>query len=678
MTELKINGVSIPIEGTTIALTLSAFKLDNPGGRKGSYSNVFEVAKSNEVREALESAELVTSLTAVPYQRNAAEIIVDGMPAVVGSAVLEDAGQTYRIYISAGNSDFFKALGSIRLTDVDLSEFDHDYNGPNVTARRGTLDGFVYPNIDYGFFEYADLAEETQPFRFFHPSFWARTIIERACDSIGYKLKGAILDTLPWRRMAVLCRGAVADLTDSLAQYRHEIDYNKLTEATQQKISFPDRVKDRSGLYAQDFDAGQFVYTPNVADPEAVRFEFSITGKVITNLPRRYTNATVWIDLLVYDETDAVVLTMSRSVQFENRFFGIFDIYRPPANGTLERDINFTYPSTRDDSEDFLALIAATPDLTALRFGWQVRSNRPDWGLKFLRFENLEFSMNQVPRGGARIAGPNIPITVRASNVLPKGPTVGDLLLLIANLEGIVLQADEATKEVATARLDDIRRRKADARDWSAKLDLTDEPRLEYRVPGFAQRNFYRMAADDKDPNLEPGTGEGLITVADVNLESERALFDSKFAPVPVRPTFSNARAMGVVFTGEKYDFDGFVYTLKEDLKIQEFAPRVAILSEGEVTLEITLGGASVNFEVNESALSFERALANNYNALRGIVDRTKIVNALFLLDREDISGLDFTRPVFVEYFGEFFYIDEIKQFKLNRRESCEVRLVRI
>jgi len=50
----------------------------------------------------------------------------------------------------------------------------------------------------------------------------------------------------------------------------------------------------------------------------------------------------------------------------------------------------------------------------------------------------------------------------------------------------------------------------------------------------------------------------------------------------------------------------------------------------------------------------------------------------LFLLDLEDIVNLDFTRPVYVDYFGEYFYIESINQFKVNKRESCFVTLVRI
>lgn len=679
MTEIYINGQLVDTQDAEIVLTAQALTFDKLGSRRGSYSNVFELAKTNENKVLFSNCHLVTSLTDVPYIRNTCQIFQDGILVVDGSAIILDAKETYRLYVTAGNTDFFKAIGSLKLNEVDLSVWDHIYDGTGVTERRETTEGFVYPNIDYGFFEYATPGETSYSFRFFQPSFWGKTIITKALETLGYELKGDLLSALSYKSLAVLCRGAVADLLDSLAQYRFTIDYNQLTEDEAEKISFPDRVKDASGLYAANLAAGHFTYSPNVADPDEIRFEISITGKVITNLPRRYTNAEVWVDLLIYDAAGTLLLTVSPTpVSFEDRFFGPFNIYRAPASGTLEEDLNFTYPSRRDDVTAFNTLINGSADLTALRFGWQVRSNRPGYGLKYLRFENLEFKINQVPNNGTRVGGPNIPITVRAANVLPSSLTVGDLFLTMVNLEGILIQVDETTKQVHTSRLDRIEAKKSIALDWSDRLDISEEPLIGFQLEGFARRNFYRFAGDDKDPFLEPNEGRGEIVVANENLEAEKDIFVSKFSPVPVLPTLQSSRVMGRVFTGEKYTFDGFTYNLNEDLKIDDFAPRVAILSPAEASLDIQIGANAINYEVNAGALSFERALSDNYKLLNTVLSNTKVVEALFLLDLVDVQSLDFTRPVYVETFGDYFYIEQIKQYKVNRRESCFVRIIKL
>jgi len=678
-TELYIKGQLVDTQDAEIALSLQAFTFDNLGSRRGSYSNVFQVAKTNEIRALFDNCDLVTSVTDIPYRKNTCQIYVDGILIADGTAVIRETKENYKLYVSAGNSDFFKAISGVKLIDVDLVEWDHLYDGTNVTERRETTEGFVYPNIDYGFLEYAPPGETSYSFRFFQPSFWAKTIIEKAVADLGYTITGELLNTLTYRSLAVLCRGAVADLLDSLAQYRFTIDYNRLTGDEEELISFPDRVTDKSALYKTNPDAGQFTYTPNVADPDEIRFEISLTGKVITNLPRRYTNAEVWVDLIIYDaDGDPLLLISPTPVTFEDRFFGVFNVYRAPESGTLERDLNFTYPSRRDDVIAFNALINGTADLTTLRFGWQVRSNRPGYGLKYLRFENLEFIINQVPNNGTRLGGPNIPVIVKAANVLPAAPTVGDLLLTIANLEGAIIQVDETTKRVHTAKLDSIITNKAKALDWSGKLDLSEEPEIFYALDGFAKKNYWEFQGDDKDLYLEPNAGRGQLSVDNDNLEAERVVFTSKFSPVPVLPTLQSSRTMGKVFTGEKYTFDGFDYILNQDLKLTDFGPRIAILSPAEASLDIQVDANEINYEVNASALSFERALNDNYRLLRAVVDNTKVTEALYLLDLADVQRIDFTVPVYVEYFGDFFYIEQIKQFKVNKRESCFVRLIKL
>jgi hypothetical protein len=207
---------------------------------------------------------------------------------------------------------------------------------------------------------------------------------------------------------------------------------------------------------------------------------------------------------------------------------------------------------------------------------------------------------------------------------------------------------------------------------------LSEEPEIAYRFEGLAQQNFFAFAKDSSDPFLSDNLGRGSLAVDDENLEAEATIFEAAFSPVPVLATLQNSRTMGRVFTGDKYQFDGFTFNLIDPVVIRDFSPRVALLSEAEASLDILIGANAINYEVNQSALDFNRALTTNWRLLSTATDRAKIVKALFLLDLSDVEALDFTRPVYVEYFGEYFYIQKIEQFKPDRRESCFVTLVKI
>ena len=681
MTELFINGQLIQDIDAEIGMTFSSFKLDSLGTRKGSFSNVFELPKTNQTKLIFENCELVTSLTNIPYQINPCQIFVDGQLIVDGSAVIRETKENYNIFISAGNSDFFKSIGSLKIKDVDLSEFDHDYNLTEIRIRRESREGFVYPNIDYGFFEFQDFtawntAIPVIPNRrqYFNPSIWVKTIVEKACIQLGYTINGDLIDSLVFQNSVVLCKGSVVKETDSLAKYRHNIDFGLLSGSTQ-KISFPPsgRIEDKSNLYQFNNIAGinQSVYSPNIALNSDVNFVINFAGKVVTKNPRDQTNGEVNIDLLIYNDLGTLLFTLpSEIIKFENRFFGLFNIYKAPSSGVLERDFILTLRSPAVST--FLNTVA---DLTTLRLGWNVRVDRGNLG--DLKFENIEFEINQISKQTGRRVSPVI--KVEAENVLPQNETIGDLLLTLSNIEGIIFQVDETTKEVKTNRIDRLIENKGNALNWSNKIDLTEDPEVFYNIDNFSQSNIYKFAEDDKDTFLISGSRDGSIEIQNNNLPTERIVFESKFAPVPVASTFFGELVMGRVFTGDKYSFDGFNFNLIDSDKIEEFTPRLAVLSESPSILNTSPNNPSlINFNVNPLGLDFERAINDNYNLIKSVLVNTKLVKALFLLDLDDIVNLDFTRPVFVDYFGEYFYIESINQFKVNKRESCFVTLVRI
>jgi hypothetical protein len=669
MTEIFINGQLVDTQDATVAITEQVFSFSSLGVRKGSYSNVFDLAKTNQNKALFDNCEIVTSLTSVPYQKNTCEIFVDGMKIIQGQAIIESTKETYRVFITAGNTDFFREISNTKLIDVPLTEFDHAYDSTNVWIRRTFESGFVYPNIDYGFFEHAPILP-AYSHKFFQPSMWARTILFKAFQTLGYTLQGDILDTISFQNMVVLCRGAVQDIDNSLASYKTNIDYNQLTGDTEEKINFVTKIKDKSNLYKSNPSAGQFTYFPNQNDQSVNRLTISVSGKVITNLPRRYTNANVWIDLLIYNTAGTVVATFSDFVKFPDLFFGIFNIYKAPTSGTLEKNISFVFDRS----------VSGLTNLTDLRIGFQVRSNRPGYGLKYLSFQDLTFEINQLPSFTFDFSdGYN----VEASNVLPASPTVGDLFITIANFEGIVIQVDEDRKRVNTTKIDKLITNKAKAKYWgNEKIDISENPEVRYSIDGFSQNNYFEFEKDDKDPFLNPNIGRGVLKINNVNLPTEKVLFKSKFAPVPIAPSISNSTQMGKVFTGDKYTFDGFNYNLNEDVKISEFTPRIAILSRvaSSILVEGVAGGipAEFEFDVNPSALNFQTSLDSNYKVLSKVVDNTKTVTLLVQLDLSDIQNIDFTVPVFVEYFGDYFYIEQIKQFKVNRKESTFVKLVKL
>ena len=60
------------------------------------------------------------------------------------------------------------------------------------------------------------------------------------------------------------------------------------------------------------------------------------------------------------------------------------------------------------------------------------------------------------------------------------------------------------------------------------------------------------------------------------------------------------------------------------------------------------------------------------------MLDRYKEIEVLMRLDASDINQLDLTRLVYIDYFNAWFYVDEIEQYKANKKESTLVKLIKI
>jgi hypothetical protein len=101
-----------------------------------------------------------------------------------------------------------------------------------------------------------------------------------------------------------------------------------------------------------------------------------------------------------------------------------------------------------------------------------------------------------------------------------------------------------------------------------------------------------------------------------------------------------------------------------------------------------------IGVEANQPQLLFEdlkftNAINNSYNAIIGMLTNTRVVEGLFHLNKTDIVKYLETKfetqgaliPVYLEDENgdkNYYYINEIKQFKINKSESCYVELIRL
>jgi len=171
--------------------------------------NIFEFNNSNF------TADLAPN---VGYNFNAsksakARLEINGLQVMKGvmrllEVIIDGDWIQYEVALFGELGGFFTAMGSRKLTDLDFSEYNHQYNVTNITnswdsPSGGT--GYYYPLIDYGSVSPTDPDDNKQNYYFtaFRPAFFVREYMEKIIEQAGYTFESAFMDTAFFKRLII-------------------------------------------------------------------------------------------------------------------------------------------------------------------------------------------------------------------------------------------------------------------------------------------------------------------------------------------------------------------------------------------------------------------------------------------------------------------------------------------
>jgi hypothetical protein len=149
-----------------VSVTKSIYDVENPEQRKSSFTKTITLPASR-VNNQVFSAYFEVGMTIEsnsqfnpyynPTKKVKAQYYEDTICIIDGYAQLTDIVKvdeliTYNITIYGENAELFKRIEGKKISDLDLSIFDHTYNKTNIeftwTATRGQ--GYVYPMVKNG------------------------------------------------------------------------------------------------------------------------------------------------------------------------------------------------------------------------------------------------------------------------------------------------------------------------------------------------------------------------------------------------------------------------------------------------------------------------------------------------------------------------------------------------
>lgn len=290
-----------------------------------------------------------------------------------------------------------------------------------------------------------------------------------------------------------------------------------------------------------------------------------------------------------------------------------------------------------------------------------------------------------------------------------------------ANIYGLQFDINEANGEIVANYIDDILFN--DPEDWTTKIDTSEKPRKRYRIDNTYQSNFLRYKSETFNPAKNSGDAwqdfnKG-IAIDDDTLNLSGDIYKSEFFliqdantvtfPVNTFTTVTyeakNQLFYGIWRVGDGYINTGIVWhngtyyqalqgstgddppasplfwkAVKEsdvwEIKLRPMYGRLIIDPVSSRMVEFSTTEETVTRIVTNLEMDWEYTYLHHYRVFSRIIQKTKRVEPLVKLSYSDINQLDFTRLKKIN--NELYFLEEITQFHLNKRDSTICQLVRI
>lgn len=612
MVELIVNGRSIELpESTNIKYTKRISDIFDIASTAVSFTNSFEFDKTPENTQAMQQLGISGDTSNVPYQKNTAQLKVDGFDLV--SAGWFNSGETsnrYKGSILDGMVDFFRAIENKTMgNDLDLSNFEHQKSLENVIASWGN-DYYKYLIADYGGKNFWDNGINID---YQTPSFSVRKLWELIFSTFGFNCDYTNLDyindlyiTYPKDVTGEVTQVEIAALYKSGYTY-----YNAVVVGSSIEQVINDRKWSSSFITEGSLLPDGIGYVV----PETSSYTFELTNESYVTYGRSG-RADRSINPSVYVMKNGAVIDSIIS-DFED------------ATGE-ERTKTFVYPC---DAGDVITIKLVAPRVIRRR----PLDNKPpfrDYGFRYWRNKNTELRIYKSDLG-----------TTVLKNEL-KDFSIKDFVKEILWRTGLTPIYDFETNTVEFKTLDD-RVNFDDTQDLS---NAFVERKTEIYVNGYAQKNIFALKRD----NELSEDGDGFLYVQNANLDDYKVIAQSKiYAPDKsiLTPFGGFSTNQYKIWEAEaSFDNDDNIVLNYKGLsgrfyfvRPMSYAGAKKISSE---KLNDSENVTSLLYAINTNTL-FEEAIANNYQEYQRIFTNFRIHKITLALTVNGFMGLDLTRPIF-------------------------------
>jgi len=303
-----VNNESIDLlEDVSIPITYSIADIRNPEQRQGTFTKTISIpgTKTNNklFSHIFRVSKLSQSTDFNPALKADCLILEDSIEILRGSLRLLDISYQengeiiYNCVAFGETSDLFFSINNDKLTDLDLSAYDHDWTKDNITdswsATRGI--GYIYPMIDYGTND--DSTLNKWAVKDFFPAIYVKQYLDSIFERAGYTYTSTFLNSSFFKTLIIPFNKQNLKLsaTDVL---NRSASVKMLAATTLDDTTLQVSINKRQGMSQKTYS--NWGWTEEISDPNnnfiSTGFTAPVNGWYNLDI---FFNATSW-DVLTY------------------------------------------------------------------------------------------------------------------------------------------------------------------------------------------------------------------------------------------------------------------------------------------------------------------------------------------------------------------------------------------
>ncbi|HUX57062.1 MAG TPA: hypothetical protein VMV77_08815 [Bacteroidales bacterium] len=595
--------------------------------RQSDFTAAFRIRKTRAMKALFELSGEVGINTSFPYENQTCRLVQDSVEMITGGRMILDkvTDQYYFVSIMSGNSNFFKSIEPLRLTNLTLASTNHTWNVATMAGTHAADLDYVYPLCepsDDGGISQLPGADDGDRVEMYGGWIWpfikVKAIWDEIISNAGYICEGNILTNEMFNKLYMpIINKKIGMIDTSLYKYwGFWYGYKNF-------VLSPNKMVNMWPVVGTPF----FGSSGNYSASHLATYKIRFMCRAVTSTP-----ANVYI--------------------YSN------DVYA----ATMTRNMDYLVQPFVWDGEYTVAAIGE--ELSVYTSNW-LGGTEYTVGIMDIQVLGIAYGSPVTPRL-------NIPELTQV-----------DFIKMVCNMFGLIPDVTPRDRKIRFWNYRELYDNIPIARDWSAYLSEREDE-VEFKYGDYARDNYLRYKESE---DVVKDQGMGSMQIDDDTLPAEKDVVELPVSTCDEVNILDSAEFSVDVsrIAFNNYNIDDALYdsndTIDPRIVYVDHIPSIAAPAyEKTFGIRATVAaGAATDITSPKKASSLEvsfSTLIYNYSSLSRLLTKTNLRRVKFNLPVFEVAGLKHYIPIYISQYKAYFYVNKINNYVPGK--LCTIDLIKL